>query len=101
MAKCSRCGNEMGEADVCPACGAGPSRSVGDRGTKKASPSAGTASSAASATGEAIELGVRTTETVAREAKPFIKSAVSLGRKGASKAKKETLGVAKKLKEEE
>lgn len=91
MAKCSRCGNEMGEADVCPACGAGPSRSVVDRGTKKV----------ASATGEAIELGVRTTETVAREAKPFIKSAVSLGRKGASKAKKETLGVAKKLKEEE
>ena len=91
MAKCSRCGKEMGEADTCPACGAGPSRSVMDRGTKKV----------ANATGDAIELGVKTTETVAREAKPFIKSAVRLGKKGVSKAKKETLGVAKKLKDEE
>ena len=91
MAKCSRCGKDMGEADACPACGAGPSRSVVDRGTKKV----------ANVTGEALELGVKTTETVAREAKPFVKSAMSLGRKGVSKAKKETLGVAKKLKDEE
>ena len=91
MAKCSRCGKEMGEADACPACGGGPSRSVMDRGTKKV----------ANATGDAIELGVKTTETVAREAKPLFKSAVRLGKKGVSKAKKETLGVAKKLKDEE
>jgi primosomal protein N' len=90
MANCSRCGKDIGKAEACPHCGAGPSRSIVGRGTKKV----------ISTTGEAIELGVKTTETVVREAKPLVKSAVNLGRKGVSKAKKETLGVAKKLKDE-
>jgi primosomal protein N' len=91
LAKCSRCGKDIGAAESCPACGAGPSRSVVDRGAKKV----------ASTTGEAIELGVKATETVVRETKPLFKSAVDLGKRGASKAKKETLGVAKKLKDED
>jgi primosomal protein N' len=91
MANCSRCGKDIGKAETCPSCGAGPSRSVLDRGTKKV----------ASTTGEVIELGVKTTETVVRETKPLVKSAVNLGRRGVSKAKKETLGVAKKLKDED
>lgn len=90
MAKCSRCGNEIGGAESCPQCGGGPSKSVLEKGTKKV----------ASATGEALEVGVKATETVVRETKPLFKSAVNLGKKGVSKAKKETLGVAKKLKEE-
>ena len=81
----------MGKAESCPACGGGPSRSVVNKGAKKV----------ASTTGEAIELGVKATETVVRETKPLFKSAVSLGKKGVSKAKKETLGVAKKLKDED
>ena len=91
MAECSRCGKEIGNAESCPACGGGPSQSVVGKGTKKV----------AGATGEAIELGVKATETVVRETKPLFKSAVNLGKKGVSKAKKETLGVAKKLKEED
>jgi hypothetical protein len=90
MAECSRCGKEMGKAESCPACGSGPSQSVVNKGTKKV----------ANATGEVIELGVKATETVVRETKPLFKSAVNLGKKGVSKAKKETLGVAKKLKDE-
>ena len=91
MAKCSRCGKEIGGAANCPECGAASSQSVVDRGVKKASV----------ATGEVIEAGVHATETVAREAKPLFKKALNLGKKGASKAKSETLGVAKKLKDED
>ena len=91
MTKCSRCGREIGDAASCPDCGGVPSRSAVDRGTRKV----------AGATGEALEVGVRATETVAREAKPLFKKAVNLGKKGASKAKKETLDIAKKLKEED
>ncbi len=91
MAKCSRCGKDIGSAEACPSCGAGPSQSVVDKGARKV----------ANTTGEAIELGVKATETVVRETKPLFKSAVNLGKRGASKAKKETLGVAKKLKDED
>lgn len=91
MTRCSRCGREIGDAASCPDCGGMPSKSVVDRGTRKV----------ANVTGEAIEVGVRATETVAREAKPLFKKAVDVGKRGASRAKKETLDVAKKLKEED
>ena len=91
MAKCSRCGKEIGDAGSCSECGGAPSNSAVDRGVKKAS----------HATGEVLEAGVHATETVAREAKPIVKKALSLGRRGVSKAKNETLGVAKKLKDED
>ena len=91
MVKCSRCGKEIGSAETCPSCGGVPSKSVVDRSAKKV----------ASTTGEALEVGVKTTETVAREAKPLFKAAVNVGKKGISRAKKETLSVAKKLKEED
>lgn len=91
MAKCSRCGNEIGTAEACPDCGGSPSRSMVGKGTRKV----------ACATGEALEFGVKATETVVRETKPLFKSAINLGKRGVSKAKKETLGVAKKLKDED
>ncbi|UCE45169.1 MAG: hypothetical protein JSU93_07285 [Methanobacteriota archaeon] len=91
MVKCSRCGREIGEAASCSECGGAPSRSVVDRGAKKVT----------TTTGEVIEAGVHATETVAREAKPLVKKALSLGKRGASRAKSETLGVAKKLKDED
>lgn len=47
-----------------------------------------------------METGVKVTETVAREAKPAVKAAVALGKRGVSKAKEGTLKVAKTLKEE-
>jgi len=91
MTKCSRCGKEIGTAEACPDCGGSPSRSVLGKGAGKV----------AGATGEALEFGVKATETVVRETKPLFKSAVKLGKRGVSKAKKETLGVAKKLKDED
>ena len=91
MTKCSRCGKEIGTAEACPDCGGSPSRSVVGKGTSKV----------ACATGEALEFGVKATETVVRETKPLFKSAVKLGKRGVSKAKKETIGVAKKLKDED
>ena len=91
MVKCSKCGKEIGDAASCSECGGAPSQSVVDRSVKKASV----------ATGEVLEAGVHATETVAREAKPVIKKAFSLGKRGVSKAKNETLSVAKKLKDED
>lgn len=91
MVKCSRCGREIGNAASCSECGGAPSRSVVNRGTKKVT----------TATGEVIEAGVYATETMAREAKPLFKKAMNIGRKGVSKAKSETLSVAKKLKDED
>ncbi|UCE90726.1 MAG: hypothetical protein JSV90_04615 [Methanobacteriota archaeon] len=91
MSKCSRCGREIGDSPSCPHCDDTSDRGVVDHGAKKV----------ASATGEVIEVGVRATETVVRETKPLFKKAVGVGRKGISRAKKETLGVAKKLKDEE
>lgn len=90
MAKCSKCGKGMGSASVCPHCGYGPSQSVMGR----------TAGKMAKFTGEALETGVKVTETVVRESKPAVKAAVALGKRGVSKAKAETLRVAKSLKEE-
>ncbi|UCE80514.1 MAG: hypothetical protein JSV94_04975 [Methanobacteriota archaeon] len=91
MVRCSRCGKEMGDAPSCPGCGGTPSQSVINKGAKKVT----------AATGEVIETGVHATETVAREAKPLFKKALNLGKKGVSKAKSETLQVAKKLKDED
>ena len=91
MVKCSKCGKEIGEAASCSACGGAPSQGMVDRGVRKAS----------AATGEVIEAGVHATETVAREAKPIVKKAFGLGKRGVSKAKSETLSVAKKLKDED
>jgi hypothetical protein len=90
MAKCSKCGKGMGSASVCPHCGYGPSQSLMGR----------TAGKMAKFTGEALETGVKVTETVVRESKPAVKAAVALGKRGVSKAKAETLRVAKSLKEE-
>jgi len=90
MVKCSRCGKGMGSASVCPHCGFGPSQSVMGR----------TAGRMAKLTGEALETGVKVTETVAKEVKPAVKAVVEVGKRGVSKAKKETLKVAKSLKDE-
>jgi hypothetical protein len=90
MAKCSRCGKEMGGAASCPECGYGPSQSVAGRSVSKA----------ANVTGDVIEKGVHVAEKVVHEGKPVIKGALNLGKRGVSKAKKETLKVAKSLKEE-
>ncbi len=90
MVKCSRCGRGMGSAEVCPHCGAGPSRSVLDKGVDKF----------AKATGTVIETGVQVTEKVVKEAKPVVKTVLKEGKKGIRKARDETLRVAKSLKEE-
>lgn len=87
MAKCSRCGNDIGEATSCPACGSQPSRSVVDRGIAKT----------AGVTGKVIEKGVDVTETVVKETKPIFKKAYALGKKGVVKAKDKTKEVAKDL----
>ena len=90
MAKCSRCGKPMGSAEVCPSCGYGPSQSVVSK----------TVGRAAKFTGKALETGVMVGETVVKEVKPAVKTAVRAGKKGVSKAKEGTLKVAKSLKEE-
>jgi len=90
MARCSRCGKSMGAAQVCPSCGYGPSQSVIGKGFGRV----------AKFTGEVLETGVKVTESVAKEVKPAVKTAVDVGKKGVSKAKKETLRVAKSLKGE-
>ena len=90
MSKCSRCGMEISAATVCPHCGGAPSRSILGRGLKKV----------ANVTGGALETGVKITDKVVKEAKPVVKSVVEVGKKGASKAKQETLKAAKALKEE-
>jgi len=89
MAKCSRCGNEIGEAASCPSCGAQPSRSVLDRGVTKT----------AHVTGKVIEKSVDVTETVVKETKPVFKKALDLGKKGVVKAKDKTKEVAQDLQE--
>lgn len=90
MAKCSRCGKAMGSATVCPHCGYGPSQSVMSK----------TVGRAARFTGKALETGVMVTEEVVKEVTPAVRSAVHVTKKGVSKAKAETLKVAKSLKEE-
>ena len=91
MARCSRCGKEIGGAPSCPECGYGPSQSVAGRGASKA----------ANVTGDVLEKGVQVAEKVVHESKPVIKGALNLGKRGISKAKKETLKVAKSLKDED
>ncbi len=91
MANCSRCGREIGEASACPDCGYGPSRSVTGRGISKV----------ASVTGEALEKSVAVAEKVVRESKPVVRGALDIGKRGISKAKKETLKVARSLKDED
>lgn len=91
MVRCSRCGKDIGSAASCPECGGGPSQSMVDKSARKVT----------NVTGEVIEAGVHATETVVRETKPIFKKALSVGKKGVSKAKSETLSVAKKLKDEE
>lgn len=90
MARCSRCGKSIGSASVCPYCGYGPSESVMTK----------TVGKAAKLTGQALETGVMVTERVAKEVRPAVKTAVRVGKKGVSRAKEETLKVAKSLKEE-
>lgn len=80
----------MGSATVCPYCGYGPSESVMTK----------TVGKAARLTGQALETGVMVTERVAKEVRPAVKTAVRVGKKGVSRAKEETLKVAKSLKEE-
>ena len=91
MAKCSRCGRSIGNAKVCPYCWAGPSESALDKGMRRV----------AKATGTALEKGVKATESVVRGAKPLVKTVFQEGKKGLSKARSETLKVAKSLKEED
>lgn len=90
MTKCSRCGMEIGAAEVCPHCGGAPSKSLLGKGLRKV----------ANVTGGALETGVNVTDKVVKEAKPVVKSVIEVGKKGASKAKKETLKAAKALKDE-
>ncbi len=90
MAKCSRCGTEMGSAKYCPSCGYGPSESVLTKGVDRV----------AKATGTVLEKGVRAGETVVREARPVVKTVAAEGKKGIVAAKDKTLEVAKKLKKE-
>jgi len=90
MAKCARCGSSMGNADVCPHCGAGPSQSVVGKGVD----------SVARATGTVLEKGVQVTERVVKEAKPVVRTVLHEGKRGIKMARDETLKVAKKLKEE-
>lgn len=89
MAKCSRCGSEIGGAASCQSCGAPPSQSVLDKGVTKT----------AHVTGKVIGKSVEVTETVVKETKPVFKKAFDLGKKGVVKAKDKTKEVAKDLQE--
>jgi len=89
MAKCSRCGGEIGSAAQCPACGFGPSQSVVGKSVDKV----------ARTTGVVIEKGVKVTEEIVHEAKPAVKAVAQTTKSGLSKIKKKTLDVAKDLKE--
>jgi len=89
MAKCSRCGADIGTASSCPSCGAPPSQSVLNKGVSKT----------AHVTGKVIEKSVDVTETVVKETKPVFKAAFALGKKGVVKAKDKTKEVAKDLQE--
>ena len=90
MAKCSRCGKQMGKADVCPACGYGPSKSVVNKGMD----------TVARATGTVVVTGIEVTEKVMKEAAPVVRTVWHESKKGLKKARDETLKVAKSLKEE-
>jgi hypothetical protein len=89
MAKCSRCGNDIGSAASCPSCGAAPSQSVLDKGVTKT----------AHVTGKVIEKSVDVGEAVVKETKPVFKRALDLGKKGVVKAKDKTKEVAQDLQE--
>jgi ribosomal protein L7/L12 len=54
----------------------------------------------AKATGKALEKGVEVTDLVLKEAKPLVKAAIDIGKKGARKARDETIKVAKSLRED-
>ena len=88
MAQCAKCGRSLGDSPVCQYCGfVGESKSVVGRGVK----------SVRNATGKALEGGVRVTERVAKEARPFVKAVVDDTKKSVKKAKEETLKAAKNL----
>jgi hypothetical protein len=89
MAKCSRCGREMGNAAQCPACGFGPSQSIVGKSVDKV----------AKTTGVVLEKGVRVTEEIVQEAKPAVRAVAKTTKSGLSKVKKKTLEVAKDLKD--
>jgi ribosomal protein L32 len=90
MVKCSRCGKAMGKAEVCPHCGAGPSESVMSKSVGRV----------AKATGTVVEKGILMSDEVVKEVKPVAKTVLRGARKGLSKAKSETLRIARSLKEE-
>lgn len=90
MARCSKCGKEMGSKASCPHCGGVPSQSVLDKGVNKM----------ARTTGTVLEKGIKISEDVVKETAPIVKTVLREGRKGLSKAKNETLRVARSLKEE-
>ena len=90
MARCSRCGKAIGNAKVCPQCGAGPSTSVVDKNMDRV----------ARTTGRVVEKSILITEDVVREVKPVAKTILHETKKGLSKAKSETLKIARSLKEE-
>ena len=90
MAKCARCGKAIGNAKECPHCGSGPSQSVINKGVDRM----------ARATGTVLVKGIEVTDMVVKEAKPVVRTVLHEGRKGLSKAKSETLKIAKSLKGE-
>ena len=90
MARCSRCGKAIGNAKVCPQCGAMPSKSVVDKNVDRV----------AKATGTVIEKGVEVTDKVVHHATPVVKSVVREGKKGLRMVRDETLKVARNLKED-
>ena len=90
MVKCSRCGKAMGNAKVCPHCGAGPTRSVMNKSMGRV----------AKATGTVMEKGIQFTDEVVKDVKPVAKTVLRGARRGLSRAKSETLRIAKSLKEE-
>jgi hypothetical protein len=54
----------------------------------------------ARATGTVLVKGIEVTDMVVKEARPVVKTVLHEGRKGLSKAKSETLKIAKSLREE-
>ena len=91
MARCSRCGKDIGSAAQCPNCGYPPSQSVVGKSINKA----------AGVTGEVIEKSIEVAEKVVMETKPVFKRAIDIGKKGVSEAKRKTLEVANDLKEKD
>lgn len=90
MARCSRCGKGIGNAQVCPHCGAGPGQSVVDKNVDRV----------AKATGTVLEKGVQVTDKVIRGASPVVREVVKEGKKGLRMVRDETIKVAKSLKDE-